>query len=98
VPIRISIISPIPFCPSFDPCAKLTPVQLSISSARIQNGGGAAPSGASYSVRSLITAFDIFSSSHVIAKPISGDSTNAYPIFAACPQSTPLVPLRPLIN
>ncbi len=36
VPTRMSMISPMPFCPSFDPCAKLTPVHVSTSSARIQ--------------------------------------------------------------
>ena len=48
VPIRISMIRPMPFCPSFDPWAKLTPVQVRTSRARIQNGGGSVPSGASY--------------------------------------------------
>ena len=41
------MMSPMPFCPSFEPCAKLTPVQVSSSRQRIQNGGGAVPSGAS---------------------------------------------------
>ena len=31
-PIRISMIRPMPFWPSFEPCAKLTPVQVSTSS------------------------------------------------------------------
>ena len=47
VPTRISMMRPIPFCPSFEPCAKLTPVHVSISRERIQNGGGSVPSGAS---------------------------------------------------
>ena len=49
MPTRISTISPMPFCPSFEPCAKLTPVQVSTSKARIQIGGGFSPSGAWYS-------------------------------------------------
>ena len=31
-------MSPIPFCPSLDPCAKLTPVQVVINRARIHHG------------------------------------------------------------
>ena len=34
-----SKISPIPFCPSFEPCAKLTPPQVASSTPRIQIGG-----------------------------------------------------------
>src|SRR5208283_3279613 len=45
VPIRINMISPMPFCPSFDPCAKLTPEQVKISRARIGQGGGVLPLG-----------------------------------------------------
>ena len=41
------MMRPIPFCPSLDPCAKLTPVQVRSSKQRIQNGGGASPTGAS---------------------------------------------------
>ena len=36
-------MSPIPFCPSFEPCAKLTPVHVKRSRHRIQNGGGWGP-------------------------------------------------------
>ena len=39
------MISPMPFCPSLEPCAKLTPVQVRISMPRIHQGGGAAPFG-----------------------------------------------------
>src|SRR6516164_7600 len=44
--MRISMMSPIPFWPSFEPWKKLTPVQVRIRSPRIQLGGGSAPSGA----------------------------------------------------
>ena len=40
VPIRISMMRPMPFCPSFEPCAKLTPVQVRTSNPRIHAGGG----------------------------------------------------------
>ena len=39
------MIRPMPFWPSFEPCAKLTPVQVRIRMPRIHNGGGAAPFG-----------------------------------------------------
>ncbi len=38
-------MSPIPFWPSFEPCAKLTPVQVKIKIARMIAGGGLLPSG-----------------------------------------------------
>ena len=39
------MINPMPFCPSFEPCAKLTPVQVKTSIDRIQKGGGSLPTG-----------------------------------------------------
>jgi hypothetical protein len=47
VPIRISMINPMPFWPSFEPWAKLTPVHVSTSRPRIHHGGGSVPAGAS---------------------------------------------------
>ena len=41
-----SIMSPMPFCPSFDPCANDTPVQVRISRPRIHAGGGRSEVGA----------------------------------------------------
>ena len=35
-------MSPMPFWPSFDPCAKLTPVHVRIRTPRIHGGGGSA--------------------------------------------------------
>src|SRR3984957_8403462 len=92
------MISPMPFCPSFDPWKKLTPVQVNISSTRIQNGGGASPTGASYSARFLITAFIKVSSRYAHTNPTIGDSSRDFPIFVACAQSTPLVPVFGDIN
>ncbi len=46
MPMRISMMRPIPFWPSLEPCAKLTPVQVSISRPRIQVGGALPGSGA----------------------------------------------------
>src|SRR5208282_2906949 len=98
VPTRISIISPMPFWPSFDPCAKLTPVQVSTSSARIQNGGGSVPTGASYSALFLITAFISHNRKNAPTKPTSGDNNSDFPMLVAWPQSTPLVPVFGDIN
>ena len=41
------MIRPMPFWPSLEPWAKLTPVQVKISRARIHSGGGWLPFGAS---------------------------------------------------
>ncbi len=45
-PMRMSISRPCPFWPSLEPCAKLTPVQVRISSERTHSFGGCSPSGA----------------------------------------------------
>src|SRR5208337_2705522 len=82
-----------PFCPSFEPCAKLTPAEVTHSSPRIQNGGGAAPTGASYNALFLITAFIRNNRRNAQTKPTIGDSKSDFPMFVACPQSTPLVPV-----
>src|SRR5215469_11082905 len=94
----MSMISPMPFCPSFDPWKKLTPVQVRISRPRIQNGGGSAPSGASYSFSSLTIALHSRNRQAAITNPKMGESNNDLPIFSAWPQSTPLVPDFTLIN
>src|SRR5580704_11915238 len=86
------MISPMPFCPSFEPCEKLTPVHVNTSSARIQNGGGVLPTGASYSRLSLITSFESRRMIAAMPKPISGEINRLSPIFFAWSQSTPLVP------
>ena len=46
MPTRMSMMSPIPFWPSLEPWAKLTPVQVSTSRPRIQSGGRLSLSGA----------------------------------------------------
>ena len=47
MPMRMSMMRPMPFWPSLEPWKKLTPVQVRMSRLRIQNGGGSVPSGAS---------------------------------------------------
>src|SRR5262249_56217274 len=85
------MINPMPFCPSLDPCAKLTPVQVRISNERIQNGGGRFPSGERYRAGSRIKYFAASKRRPAKQKPIMGDSSKEYPILVACDQSTPLV-------
>ena len=40
MPIRMSMISPMPFWPSLEPWKKLTSVQVRIRMPRIHHGGG----------------------------------------------------------
>ena len=87
------MISPMPFWPSFEPCAKLTPVHVKISRPRIHHGGGALPFGSAYSSGFFTSSFNTSSNAADAKKPISGDSSSDQPILPACDQSTPLVPL-----
>ncbi len=98
VPMRISMMRPMPFWPSFEPCAKLTPVQVSTSSARISSGGGCVPFGSLNRAGTGISALAINIRSAAALKPISGENSSDSPIFVAWPQSTPLVPLLPAIS
>ncbi len=86
------MIKPMPFWPSFEPWAKLTPVQVRISRQRIQNGGGLPPSGARYRAGTRMQALAISSSKALRKKPASGENTSARPMPIAWAQSTPLVP------
>ena len=84
------MMSPMPFCPSFEPWAKLTPVHVRRSRPRIQNGGGG-PLGRL--VERLVRDDDFISmrSSAAQTKPTIGEMRSDLPTFAACAQSTPLV-------
>jgi len=64
-----------------------------MSRARIQNGGGSVPSGASYNFRILRTEREMRSRMAATPKPTSGDRSRDLPVLVACPQSTPLVPV-----
>src|SRR5215472_12660337 len=90
------MIRPMPFWPSFEPCAKLTPVQVSTRRPRIHHGGGVAPSGARYSAGIRISALASSSKAAARTKPAKGENSSDLPTPAACPQSTPLVPLGSL--
>ena len=90
-PIRISMISPMPFCPSLLPWKNDTPVQVRISSPRMGVGGGALSLGASYSALLRTTSFMRSSSPAASTKPISGLNSSAFSTPTAWPQSTPEV-------
>src|SRR5581483_3302066 len=86
--MRISMMSPMPFCPSFDPCAKLTPVQVNTSSPRIHSGG-ALPLGALYRSSFLISALQHSRRSAAAQKPTIGDTRREVPTSEAFAQLTP---------
>src|SRR3974377_872713 len=89
------MLSPIPFCPSFEPWAKLTAVQVKTSSPRIHQAGGLSVSGERYSSGCRITAFITSNNSAEAKKPTRGENRSAFPTLVACPQSTPEVPSWP---
>ena len=79
VPIRISMISPMPFCPSFEPWKKLTPVQVSTISARIGHGGGSLSFGCFVQRRELEQPLrKQESATPASAKPSSGEISSAF--------------------
>src|SRR5277367_3798145 len=89
VPMRINMIRPIPFWPSFEPCAKLTPVQVKIRTIRIHQGGGRSPSGAAYSAGMRSSSLDSSSRPPARKKPIKGENTSASAVSATLDQFTP---------
>src|SRR5579863_4698488 len=86
------MMRPMPFCPSFEPWAKLTPVQVRISRPRIHQGGGVWPSGALYSEGILMKNLQRSSSDAARMKPTAGENSSDLMTPTACIQSTPLVP------
>src|SRR5262245_29321621 len=96
MPIRISITKPIPFCPSFDPCAKLTPVHVRISSTRIHSGGGWSPFGASYSAGFFRNSLAVTNNSADAQNPIAGEISSDRPTSRAFAQLTPSPNVLPL--
>ena len=71
------------------PCAKLTPVQVPISTVRIQAGGGRVPTGGRYSCGSRINFLAASSSRAASVKPTSGEISSARPTSPAFAQLTP---------
>src|ERR1700687_5007190 len=95
--MRMSMIRPMPFCPSFEPWKKLTRVQVRIRMPRIHHGGGWSPFGSANSAAAARSMMVLTTKSRpaASAKPNKGDSSRAFPILPACDQSTPEVPSRP---
>src|SRR5215831_6475680 len=89
MPIRINMMSPIPFCPSFDPWAKLTPVQVSTRMDRIHKGGGCLDSGAVYNFGERTIAFKRRSKMAEHTKPTIGETINELKTSVVLAQFTP---------
>jgi len=70
------MISPMPFWPSFEPCANDTPVQVNTRMPRIHHGGGWLPFGASNSWRFLMTRRTARNISAAAKNPTSGESSS----------------------
>src|ERR1700732_3910327 len=96
--MRISMMSAMPYCTSFEPRKNITPVQVSTSRQRIQNGGGASPLGASNSRGSLIANLSTSNNTAARTNPTTGEISSARKTFPTCDQSTPEVPVEPCIN
>src|ERR1700728_3543612 len=92
------MMSPMPCCPSLEPWKKLTPVQVSTSRHRIQNGGGASPLGASKRRGSLITNLSKSNRRPERIKPTTGEIRSDRKTLPTCDQSTPEVPFEPCIS
>ena len=76
MPIRINMMRPMPFWPSFEPCAKLTPVQVSTSKPRIQNGGGWLPCGSLNRSGTGIRALATNINKAAALNPINGENSS----------------------
>src|SRR5579872_3206898 len=96
MPTRMSTMSPMPFWPSLEPCAKLTPVQVSISRPRIHMGGALPGSGAAYRSGRLMHAFKSNRRSAAQVKPTTGETNNDIPTSEALDQLMPSPNLPPL--
>ena len=96
----MSIIKPIPFCPSLEPCAKLTPVQVAINKLRTKKEGGLLPSGASNNcgLRRFITTFKAIKAIAASPKPIKGEKNSALATLKIWSTSIPLTPCEVLKN
>src|ERR1019366_10683985 len=62
------------------------------------HGGGVLPFGASYSSGYLMVALAIRNNRAAAPKPTTGEMSRTLKTLVACSQSTPEVPLWPLIN
>lgn len=95
MPISTSMISPMPFWPSLEPCTKLTPMADRTSTRRFQKGGCFLASMARR-CSGVLCIFDSgsqrLSSSRMppaTMNPATGETTSDRPISIALPQFTP---------
>ena len=70
------MIRPMPFWPSFEPCAKDTPPQVRIRMPRIHHGGAAPALGSWYSSRFFTSALRASNSSAAHTKPTTGEMSS----------------------
>src|SRR5215471_11029068 len=89
MPIRISITRPIPFWPSLEPWAKLTPVQVRVRTPRIHRGGGESDFGEVYSSGWRMIRLAMSSNRAAPTKPRMGEMSRESPTSAALFQLTP---------
>src|SRR5262245_34674856 len=89
MPMRINMMSPIPFCPSFDPWAKLTPVHVSTRMERIHKGGASLDSGAVYSLGERTITFKTRSKIAEHTKPTMGETIKELKTSVVLAQFTP---------
>src|SRR5215831_2823273 len=85
----MSMIRPIPFWPSLDPCAKLTPVQVRTSKPRIHQGGDFPWAAGSYNSRFGIKSLARINSNAEQVKPTIGDTRRAVNTSWVFAQLTP---------
>src|SRR5712664_1272221 len=79
MPTRISMIRPMPFWPSLEPCEKLTPVQVITSRQRIQVGGGSLPAAGRKSSGRRISSLARANSRAAATNPASGEMSRERP-------------------
>src|SRR5262249_6554875 len=83
------MIRPMPFWPSFEPCAKLTPVQVRNSSARIHSGGGIWELGGRNRSARRMASLASSRSAAAPQNPTIGETSRDVPTSLALAQLTP---------
>ncbi len=96
------MIRPMPFCPSLEPCTKLTHIADSTSTSRFQKGGcfllsmARRCSGVLCIFESANNLFKPSSSRAATMKPATGEMISDRPMSMALPQFTPMPTGRPV--
>src|SRR5580704_2435732 len=95
--MMVSMISPMLFWPSLVPCAKLTPLQVSMRTPRIHQIGGLSVTG-SYKCASCRVFRHRKYKAPASTNPSSGDTASASKTFQSCAQCTSSPRLRKCSN